>query len=155
MQPNVIYLWNLTGSLVTGDSDMIGYERAALEGSTNCNVLKTFCLHSIFICFTNYPNPFRNQGCRKRDTLDSRSKRGEWAVEEIHRPCPTFHHSSRSQLQSFWGDQWKTACQQSSGYTVHPVLFPPKGSQYYQRIAAKIHFLLQIPTHRSHSWIYE
>ncbi len=46
---------------------------------------------------------------------------------KIHRPRPTFPHSSPSlsQLQPFGRDQWKTACQQSSGYTVHTVPFPP------------------------------
>lgn len=62
----------------------------------------------------------------ERETADSRTKRGEYEREppSLSYFPPQFSFSL-SQLQSFGRDQWKTACQQSSGYTVHPVLFPP------------------------------
>lgn len=41
----------------------------------------------------------------------------------IHRPCPTFHHSSPSHLQSFGKILWKAARQQSLVY-VYSALYP-------------------------------
>lgn len=65
-------------------------------------------------------------------------------------------------LSHFWSsgkDQWKKekkiVCQQSSGYTVHPVLFPPNSKlplwNADSRGGAEIHFTLQGKIHSA--WI--
>lgn len=96
-------------------------------------------LHCVFI-YSSSQRLFGSQGFRERDILDCYSKGGK--KERDPSPCPTFHHSSPSQLQSFGKDQWKAACQQSLGYIVYPALYSPNStsSQHYKCERTEIHF---------------
>lgn len=84
-----------------------------------------------------------------------------------HRPCPTFPYSSPSlsPISGLLGRisekkekrNKKVVCQQSSGYTVHPVLFPPNSKlplwNADSRGGAEIHFTLQGKIHSA--WIHK
>lgn len=105
---------------------------------------------------------------QRRDAVDSHGHRKE-RVWEIHPIVPVLLSLTALllSLSHFWSsgkDQWKkekrnkkVVCQQSSGYTVHPVLFPPNSKLplWYadSRGGAEIHFTLQGKIHSA--WIHK
>lgn len=106
-------------------------------------------------------------GTEKRCCGQPRTKERESMRDPSHRPCPTFPYSSPSlslPFLVFWErsvkkrkKKKKVVCQQSSGYTVHPVLFPPNSKlplwNADSRGGAEIHFTLQGKIHSA--WIHK
>lgn len=106
-------------------------------------------------------------GTEKRCCGQPRTKERESMRDPSHRPCPTFPYSSPSlslPFLVFWErsvkkrkKKKKIVCQQSSGYTVHPVLFLPNSKlplwNADSRGGAEIHFTLQGKIHSA--WIHK
>lgn len=104
-------------------------------------------------------------GTEKRCCGQPRTKERESMRDPSHRPCPTFPYSSPSlsPISGLLGrisekkQKKKAVCQQSSGYTVHPVLFPPNSKLLLWNAdsggGAEIHFTLRGKIHST--WIHK